>query len=957
MIDVTVLTRQDIGSAASYYEDGADDYYAKEGEAKEWQGAGAAELGLSGEIESKRFRELLAGRVAPGLRVSRGSTRNDADERIGIDLTFSAPKSVSMQALIAGDARVIAAHDRAVTAAVRAAEERALARRKVKGRVQVERSGNLIVGKFRHETSRELDPQLHTHAVVMNLTKRSDGEWRALKNDEIVKATRYLGAVYNNELAVELQKAGFELRFGRDGNFELAHISRDQLEVFSQRAKQIEERLAAQGLSRDQASTAQRQLATMKTRARKNVIDREAVFAEWQARARELGIDFDRREWAGRERGRSGVSRDRPATFVPAEEAARRAVGYAVNHLTERQAVMGERELIDVAMKHGVGVVRARDIEAEIKRQVQGGHLIREAAVYRPASEAGDGADLTRKAWIDMLAGKGMSRDAARERVDRAIRDGGLMAVEGRYTTQTALEREKRILQIERDGRGNVASVVAAEAARERLADTNLNAGQREAAELMATTTNRVVGVQGFAGTGKSHMLDTAKVLIEDNGYRVRALAPYGSQVKALRELGVPAKTLASFLRGKDKDLDARTVLVIDEAGVVPTRLMEQTLKLAEAAGARVVLLGDTAQTKAIEAGRPFDQLQAAGMATARMEDIQRQRDPALKAAVELAARGQAGGSLGKIAAVMEIRDDAERRNELVRDFMALPAADRDKTLIVTGLNEARRDINARVREAIGTTGQGREFDTLIRRDTTQAERRFSKNYRIGDVIQPEKNYKTGLQRGELYRVTDTGPGNRLTVAAEDGRQITFSPMTHTKLSVYQPERAELAKGDIVRITRNDKTLDLATGERMRVAAVEAGKVTLEAGGRRVELPAEKPLHLDHAYATTVHSAQGLTSDRVLIEAQTNSRTTAKDVYYVAISRARHEARIYTNDRAKLPKAIERENRKHAALDLARERERQRQTGRQDRGREQGRDQAERDRQTRKRDERQHGRA
>ncbi|MDD4937163.1 MAG: MobF family relaxase [Acidiphilium sp.] len=958
MLSMKVLTRQDIGRAASYYEDGADDYYAKEGEAKEWQGAGAAELGLAGEIDSERFKELLAGQIGPGVRVSRGSTRGDAKERIGIDLTFSAPKSVSIQALVAGDARVIAAHDKAVTAAVRAAEERALARRKVGGKAQVERSGNLIVGKFRHETSRERDPQLHTHAVVMNLTRRSDGEWRALKNDEIVKSLRHLGAVYRAELAAELQKQGFELRHERDGTFELAHISRDQLAEFSQRAKQIEERLAAQGLSRDQASTAQKQQATMQTRARKGVIDRDAVFNEWQERARELGIDFDRREWAGRERGRAEVSRDGPAPeAVSAEEAARRAVRYAVNHLTERQAVMGERELIDVAMQHGVGSVQLRDVEAEVKRQTEGGFLIREAPVYRPASEAGNDADLSRKAWIDVLTGKGMTRDAARERVDRAIRDGGLMAVDGRYTTQTALEREKRILQIERDGRGNVAPVVAAEAARERLADTNLNAGQREAAELMATTTNRVIGVQGFAGTGKSHMLDTAKALIEDNGYRVRALAPYGSQVKALRELGVPANTLASFLRGKEKDLDARTVLVIDEAGVVPTRLMEQTLKLAEAAGARVVLLGDTAQTKAIEAGRPFDQLQAAGMATARMEDIQRQRDPALKAAVELAARGQAGGSLGKIAAVMEIRDDAERRNELVRDFMALPADDRDKTLIVTGLNEARRDINARVREAIGTAGQGREFDTLIRRDTTQAERRFSKNYRIGDVIQPEKNYKTGLQRGELYRVTDTGPGNRLTVAADDGRQITFSPMTHTKLSVYQPERAELAKGDIVRITRNDKTLDLATGERMRVAAVEAGKVTLEAGGRRVELPAEKPLHLDHAYATTVHSAQGLTSDRVLIEAQTNSRTTAKDVYYVAISRARHEARIYTNDRAKLPKAIERENRKHAALDLARERERQRQTGRQDRGREQGRDQAERDRQTRKRDERQHGRA
>ncbi len=252
-------------------------------------------------------------------------------------------------------------------------------------------------------------------------------------------------------------------------------------------------------------------------------------------------------------------------------------------------------------------------------------------------------------------------------------------------------------------------------------------------------------------------MLDTAKTMIEDNGYRVRALAPYGSQVKALRELGVPANTLASFLRGKDKDLDERTVVVVDEAGVVPTRLMEQTLKLAEAAGARVVLLGDMAQTKAIEAGRPFDQLQGAGMRTARMEDIQRQCDPALRAAVELAARGNTDESLGKVSAVMEIRDDAERRAELVHDFMALTSAERDATLIVSGTNEARRDINARVREASGTATHGREFDTLIRRDTTQAERRFSKNYRIRRRDSAGKE----LQERPPTRRTLPGPRHR----------------------------------------------------------------------------------------------------------------------------------------------------------------------------------------------------
>lgn len=925
MLSHKVLTRQDVGSVAAYYGDGADDYYAKEGEASAWQGKGAAELGLSGEVDDKRFRELLAGKIGNGQQIMRMSNRQDSKDRIGIDLTFSAPKSVSLQALVAGDAEIIKAHDRAVARTLEQAEARAQARQKIQGKTQIETTGNLVIGKFRHETSRERDPQLHTHAVILNMTKRSDGQWRALKNDEIVKATRYLGAVYNAELAHELQKLGYQLRFGKDGNFELSHISRKQLEGFSQRSAQVEEHLAKKGLTRETASAAERQQAAMQSRSKKVSTERNELHAEWRIKAKDLGIDFGSREWAGREKDGPVVDGRSVPAFVPADEAAKRAVRYAVNHLTERQSVMDERELIDTAMKHAVGAARLQDVQNEVLRQTEKGFLIREATKYRPGGQSGptDDPGKTRAAWIAELTEKGMERTAARERVDAAIERGGLVPTEARYTTQTALEREKRILQIERDGRGAVAPVIAAEAARERLAETNLNQGQRDAAELIVSATNRVVGVQGFAGTGKSHMLDTAKSMIEGEGYHVRALAPYGSQVKALRELNVEANTLASFLRAKEKNIDSRTVLVIDEAGVVPTRLMEQTLRLAEKAGARVVLMGDTAQTKAIEAGRPFDQLQAGGMQTAHMREIQRQKDPELKIAVELAAEGKAASSLQRIKDVTEIKDHHERRAAVADAYMALKPEDRDRTLIVSGTNEARREINQMVREGLGTAGKGIEFDTLVRVDTTQAERRHSKNYHVGYVIQPERDYaKTGLQRGELYRVVDTGPGNRLTVAAErDGQRIQFSPMTHTKISVYQPERAELAVGDTVRITRNDKDRDLANGDRMKVVAVEDRKVTVTDGKRNVELPTDKPLHVDHAYATTVHSSQGLTSDRVLIDAHAESRTTAKDVYYVAISRARHEARIFTNDHKKLPAAIARENVKSAAHDLARERQ------------------------------------
>ena len=193
MLSDKVLVRQDIRRAASYYEDGADDYYAKDGAAKAGQGRRRGSAGPGRRDRLARFKTLLAGQVAPEVRRRRGSTRHDARDRIGIDLTFSAPKSVSLQALVGGDARVIAAHDRAVSAPSRRPRTARSPGARWPARRRVERSGNLIVAKFRHETSRERDPQLHTHALVLNLTQRRDGAWRALKNDEILKSAAHPG--------------------------------------------------------------------------------------------------------------------------------------------------------------------------------------------------------------------------------------------------------------------------------------------------------------------------------------------------------------------------------------------------------------------------------------------------------------------------------------------------------------------------------------------------------------------------------------------------------------------------------------------------------------------------------------------------------------------------------------------------------------------------------------------
>lgn len=915
MLSHQLLTRKDIGKTAQYYQDSADDYYAKTMDATCWQGAGAEQLGLQGGVDPERFRELLAGKIDEQTQIGRGSIRSDSKIRLGIDLTFSAPKSVSLQALVNGDIEIIKAHEHAVERAIEMAEKRAAARKKNQGKSMLENTGNLVVAKFRHETSRAQDPQLHTHAIVLNMTQRKDGQWRALKNDEIIQSTRFLGAIYNSELAAGLQKLGYNLKFGRDGNFELAHITREQIEAFSHRSKEVDARLMEQGLDRTTATSQQKQQATLSSRQKKISLDRETLHQTWQNQAKALGISFKKIPHQ-KQNAQSN-------NHVPAEEAATQSLHYALQHLIERQSIVFERDLMDVALQHAVGRAKWTDLEKEITRKIEQGELIQEAPKYYSSEEMNIASSepLTRNQWVDNLVKTGTPLHKAKKEINDAILQGMLAQSEVRYTTPEALKQEKTILQLEREGRNHLQPILASEKVHALLQHSDLNKGQQQAAALILSTTNQVIGIQGYAGTGKSHMLDKTKQLIEAEGFKVRALAPYGNQVKALQELNVKANTLASFIRGKEKDIDAKTVLVIDEAGVVPTRLMEKILQLAEKAGSRVVLLGDTAQTKAIEAGRPFDQLQAAGMQTALMDSIQRQKNLELKKAVELAAQGYSARALNHVHHIHEIKDHQARQHAIAKEYVQLSSDDQARTIIVTGTNEARREINKQVRIGLKLEGTGVTCDTLNRRDTTQAERMYAKHYRIGDFIQPERDYpRRGLVRGVFYRVEDSSIGNRLMVRSmETQHTIEFNPMTHRKLSVYEPDKKELSSGDVVRVTRNDKELDIANGDRFKIVSVSPHQIVITNDQRTVNLDPKQPLHMDYAYATTVHSSQGLTADRVLIDANVQGRTMAKDVFYVALSRARFEAKIYTNEKSRLPHAILRNNKKLISLDLDRE--------------------------------------
>ncbi|MFM0354125.1 MobF family relaxase [Paraburkholderia nemoris] len=841
-------------AAAGYYE-AADDYYGEEGCAPSaWWGVGAEHLDLVGRVMSSEFRALLDGKLPDGGELQGGAE----GRRAGTDLTFSAPKSVSLQALVGGDVRLVGAHERAVSSALSYVEKHmATYRLTVDGETHRLPSGNLLAARFQHDLSRNCDPQLHTHCVVINATRNALGDWRALDVTELYRQQKLVGAFYRAELAQEVRRLGYGVRLTHaDGRFELAHIGEHQVQAFSTRSQSIVNELQKRGKDRNSATAREKELAGLSTRKRKDGADRATLREDWQAASVALGINYSPPQ----------------ATALTHEDkvlAIRDATSFAIEHATERQSVVTFAELASTALGHVTGAGGLSDIEADLARRVNGGEL-------RQAGE--------------------------------------------RYTTDAALAREREILAAECRGREAVREIAQPSDIRSGLTKSGLNGGQRAAAELILTSRNRFVGIQGLAGTGKTHMLTEVKSDAGRHGWRVMGVAPSAAAATELGKSGIPSVTIAAFLQRQSKGLNERVLLVVDEAGMVPAVDMLGIVKATEQAGARAVLVGDTQQLKAVQAGKPFAQLQRAGMQTAMMSDILRQSSITLKRAVEHAAASDIKGSLKLLESSLIEIDHAEARHaRIAHDYAVLAPSERANSLIVAGTNAARLAINAEVRQRLGLKGIGISVKVLERRDLTQAQLRSSISYQAGDVVELQTHYDSlGLQRGMAATVLEAGAG-RVTLQREDGQSVEWRPALMSKVAVYRIAEREFAVGDDLRFTANNYGLGYLNGDRGKVLAIDpegANLLVQKRGGETISLDTTAPVAADHGYCTTIHSGQGQTCWRVFIDADVRAAVANESLFYVAISRAREEVRIYTDDRALLPSVMSRSDEKTAALDL-----------------------------------------
>jgi len=847
--------------AASYYE--RDDYYTKGQGPSSWWGKTAGTLGLTGKVDREVFQGLLEGKLPDGTALP---TCHGTPRRPGVDLTFSAPKSVSLMALIGEDDRIVKAHREAVTAALGWVEETSSRARATEDRqTRTEATGNLLVARFDHDTSRELDPQLHTHAVVVNVTRRQDGEFRAIDNEALYTNKMAAGAIYRAELATRLQDLGYRIDLTHpDGRFELKGISREQIESFSIRRKQIEAALGERGFSSSKAA----ETAALDSRKAKQDADRAVVRKEWRVRADEAGL-------ALRIPAQPRAMRIRENAIQ--SEAAGSITKLALDHFSERSSVMTRPELVRFCLEHGTGKTTLRKVQ---------------------------------------------------EAIDQAVRKNELRPLgEGRFTTERALILENSVLDLEARGRGVVAPILPASDLAPRLAGRNLKTDQKEALEAVLGAQDRVVGVQGYAGTGKTFMLRCLRELAEAQGFDVRGFSNTSVATNLLEtEAGIRSETLARHLapgapeKAPDKALDASgkpQVWVVDEASMLGTKQASDLLRKAERAGARVVLVGDRAQLPSIEAGKPFALLMDRGMKCAVLDEIVRQKDPDLKAAVELTIDGRTGDALRTIEKLVHQEESKEKRLSLLAGrYLESRAEPGDRPLLITGTNADRRALNDLVRAGLvdrgELRGEGVRAEVLVPRALTQAEKGEATNYQAGDIVRFGRAYKSlGVAKGEYATVRSVG-GDRDGVQLElaSGRKVDWQPQKLGKVEVYSPETRDLRSGDLIRWTRNDLDQSRRNGEFAEVVGVDStqrrAQVRTSKGEDQV-LDLTQRGHWDHGYASTIYAAQGRTTDEVLIHLDSRQRAVVgQEAWYVAISRARESALVVTDDKDRLPEALKR---------------------------------------------------
>jgi len=893
---LTISKPLSTGQAHSYHErdfaNSEQNYYSESNRVNgEWHGNLAGDWGLSESVSGQQFYRLAEGqhpvtgeqlvqhRIATEYQDRQGKTVKSSDHRAGWDATFSAPKSVSITALVGADDKIREAHRVSVNVALGELERYIEAR--IGGNHPAETTGKMIAAKFEHDSARPVNgysaPQLHTHVVIFNVTETAGGKAHALQPRELYRSQQYATAIYRSELASRLKQLGYAIEHGKKGEFEIKGYTKEYLEASSPRRKQIKEYLQANKVSGAEAA----EIGAHRTREKKAHLTPE----EMQRLNLDLAAQYanDPREVVSAAQARRQHSQEPPIQQASAR--AREAVTFARDRNIEREAVVEERVLLGDALRRAMGETTLRDVRKNLEGRISRGEFVR-----------------------------------VREASDNPLRRS--------FTTARMLAFEEDNIATMKAGQGLQSPLVRSAAVRHIEPELEaLSDSQRKAVRDVLESHDRITGLQGVAGSGKTTTLRALRQAAERDGYAVEGFAPTSRAAHRLGEAGINATTLQHFLRrSQSRDAEKRRLFVLDESSLASTRQVNDFLKRL-APKDRVLLVGDTHQHEAVDAGRPFLQMQDAGMRTAHLDQIVRQRDPELKQVVESLATGNTDDAVKRLIEqqrIHEIPDTDQRLKTVAGEYLKDP----DTSLVVSPDNQSRFEINRHIHESLQAQGRiGSQDHTLTilvnRHELTGADREWADRYDPGDMIRYARgSSRVGIKEGEYATVVRVDERqNLLTVRREDGKQTTYDPKRLQGVNVYHREERQFSKDERVQFTAPFKNQHVANRELGHIEKIDSGKnlrLRLESG-KTIDFNLREHPHIDYGYAMTSYTSQGQTVDRVIVHVPAKGMNSSDLVNqrfaYVALSRARIDAQVYTNDASTLVERLSRDVSKTAAVE------------------------------------------
>jgi conjugative relaxase-like TrwC/TraI family protein len=845
----TAIAQKNLADAEMYFDQhlAQNDYYSVgEIHPGQWIGLGAVRLGLQNAVTREQFRALCENRnPADNERLTQRLQR-EGQRRVFYDFTCSAPKSVSVLAVTLDDSRLLQAHEQAAKLAFGELESFAAARVRKQGRQKDRTTGNLVAAAFVHDSSRALDPQLHTHFTVFNATfDEREQCWKALQARPMYEAIRYGTAVYRNELAKRIQQLGYRLRPAEHG-FEIEGVSEAVLRRFSKRAqardqavKEMEQKLGRK-LSNDAVA-----LAVHQSRARKLT-----GISTADVRSRQLAQLVPEECQALQQLCASAHPMSLPRIALVEQT----ALNYAVAHLFERQSVVPEHELLNAALSHRLGAVDLRVLKRTLKHS----------------------ADLVK--------------------------------TEGGLSTRQILAMELDLIQSVNEGCGAVPPLHPGYHPAESLGED-----QRRAIYHLLRTGDRITGLRGLAGSGKTSTL--RELAAACNQARVEPLfcAPTAAATDVLRKEGFNALTLQSLVMSKPA-LSERHLVVVDEAGAVGLEDMKRLFDLGRTC--RVILCGDTGQHASVARGDALRILEHhSRLQSGQLTVIRRQHQAQYRQAVELAAgkkTAQAFALLERMGAIRELSND-KVHDAAARAYVKAMAQGRAALLIAPTWNEIEA-VTQKVREELDSAGrlagEEKEFEVFDSLSWTAAQKADSEQYRPGLALRFHRR-AGGFTKDESVEVLAVEIDSLKVRRADGSEGLLRLARTSTSYDVGEKRKLKVAAGERL-LLQSNRAKRFISGELVEIKAL-AGEAIVLRDGRT--LPHDYRT-FTHGYAVTSHAAQGKTADEVLVVASTRSLpAVSQEQFYVSISRGRELCRVFTDDAERLRAHVTRSSARPAAIE------------------------------------------